>query len=46
MSGQAEGTAQPSFISTCLEDEAANSEEYIENLKWTAASMYGGKLRS
>ena len=24
----------------------ADSEEYIKGVKWTAASMYGGKLRS
>ncbi|KAF9526842.1 cytochrome P450 [Crepidotus variabilis] len=38
----AAGTAVPSFVSTGLEDEASRSSEYIRDLKWTAASLYGG----
>ena len=41
---QAAGTALPSFISKALEFESSLSHEDIKDLKFTASSMYGGKL--
>ncbi|KAF9522936.1 cytochrome P450 [Crepidotus variabilis] len=42
-SQMAAGTASTSFISTGLEDNEANpSAEYVNGLKWSAASMYAG----
>src|SRR5260221_6662963 len=37
------GIAPRSFVSSGLENEANCTEDYIHNLKWAAASMYGGK---
>jgi len=37
------GVAPRSFVSSGLEDESNCTEDYIHNLKWAAASMYGGK---
>jgi hypothetical protein len=40
---QASGCAPPSFISDLMEDEENMSTEQINDIKFAASSMYGGK---